>query len=490
MKKILENLAWELAQYNQFPMAIEAKERVEAAIGSSISSSLEAAQLAERTLKIIQSGASTNIDLIKTLEKTKDPLWSADPDINIGDEEAYAIAMQFYKSNQQGKSKNWGQSSVLKASHIGKKIIENVVKIFEENGKTFDAIEFDEWYFHTALIAWTWEAGFDALKTRRLQKFSSASKLVNIRQNPPGALKDMFDEETLKRLKSYIPTWTDRLATGDLFYTLTVIPTPEDAEAIGMPYADYVKLYLEACDQPWEEIGKAHEALIEKFDKAKQLHITNEDGTDITMSIDGMTFANSLVLKNIPWSEIFSAPVRDSVNGTIVSKGVFKYKDSPIVMKDITLKVENGKIIEWFAVEWNEELQRLISQPWADHFGEIWIGTNPHLQQQFLDWLLVEKVGWSFHMAVWAAYEYKEYDGNPVNLDNWSRSDIHWDLTTMLRGKESKMTLDGEIIQKNGKWLDAKLKVLNEWWGALDTEKQPDRWKERYPQGYASAANI
>ncbi len=101
-------------------------------------------------------------------------------------------------------------------------------------------------------------------------------------------------------MSDFAATGRKLVSGGDLFYTLTVIPTPEDAAAVGMDYKEYVQLYLEACDQPWEEIGKAHEKLIEKFDKAKTLTIRNQDGTNLTMSIDGMTFANSLVLKNIP----------------------------------------------------------------------------------------------------------------------------------------------------------------------------------------------
>jgi leucyl aminopeptidase (aminopeptidase T) len=67
-----------------------------------------------------------------------------------------------------------------------------------------------------------------------------------------------------------------------------------------MNYEEYLELFAESIDQPREEIGKAQELLIEKLDAGKQLHIINADGTHITMSIEGMTFANSLISKNIP----------------------------------------------------------------------------------------------------------------------------------------------------------------------------------------------
>ncbi len=152
------------------------------------------------------------------------------------------------------------------------------------------------------------------------------------------------------------------------------------------------------------------------------------------------------------------------------------------------MTIVNGEIVEGFAEEGNEEFQKIIKTPGANFFGEIGIGTNPHLRQQFLDGLLVEKVGGSFHMAIGDAYKYTDYNGKPVNLNNGNESKVHWDITTMLRGQESEMIVDGETVQKNGQWIDPEISVLNEGWGALSSERQPKRWTERYPNGYAMAA--
>ncbi len=44
------------------------------------------------------------------------------------------------------------------------------------------------------------------------------------------------------------------LRSGELFYTLTVVPTREDAATDQMDYADYTKQYVQSIDQPWDEI--------------------------------------------------------------------------------------------------------------------------------------------------------------------------------------------------------------------------------------------
>src|SRR5690606_7334438 len=117
-----------------------------------------------------------------------------------------------------------------------------------------------------------------------------------------------------------------RSRTGEVMFTLTYFPTDIDAEIDGIPYDDYLKLFFEMCDQPDSYIEKANEILIQKLEKAETIRLTNNEGTDISMSLidtDGrhFTFANSQTKKNIPGSEVFSAPRRDSLNGVIVSHG-------------------------------------------------------------------------------------------------------------------------------------------------------------------------
>ncbi len=473
MKNVLVNLDKELALYPQNADAVGVRSEINHVID--IPSALEVAQKGERILKMIKAGAYKNPVLVKSIIQRSEDLWSAPSEFSITQEEAYRIAELFFISNQKAP----GERNLLKASHTGKEIIEAVVAIFEQAGKPLDDVEFDEPYFHTALLEATGEQWFTTLETRRLDKFRAAKKLINIRQNISTNIKKTFTTEANNLLGKYMKVWDSMLRSGELFYTLTVVPTREDAATDQMDYADYTKQYVQSIDQPWDEIWIAQELLIKKLDAGKEMVIRNEHGTNIRFSIEWMTFANSLVLKNIPWSEAFSAPLKYSVNGKIVAKWRFKFDNSPIII-DPRMYIEDGEIIACWAAENAEAFQQIIyKNPNANYFGEFGIGTNPGLTRHLINGLLVEKISGSFHMAVGWAYTYTSYDGQPVHLDNGNESPIHRDITIMLRDMKSEMVLDGEPIQANGKWLDPALSVLNEWRWALPEDRQPQRRKNK-----------
>lgn len=279
--------------------------------------------------------------------------------------------------------------------------------------------------------------------------------------------------------KKGIKPFSDRGSSGDIFYTLTVIPTRRDAQIDGIAYDDYIKLFFEMCDQPWQHIDKAQRELIKEFNAASTVRITNSDGTDVTMDIAGFTFCNSLIAKNVPGSEIFSAPRIDSLNGTVVAKGKFERNNK--VVENLTLNFKDGRLVSYSAEKGQADFEREIGiDDGAKRVGELGIGTNPHLKKHVANTLLVEKIGGSFHLALGAAYTFNSYAGEPVNVDNGNRSSLHWDITTMLYGKEGRMYLDGRLIMDHGKFLDPKYDVLNRGWQAVPKDERPDYWKNYY----------
>ena len=292
------------------------------------------------------------------------------------------------------------------------------------------------------------------------------------------------DKEKSQLYKREVKPFSDRVRSGEVFYTLTEIPTVKDAEINNMPYKDYVDLFFEMCDQPWEEVGKAQAELIKEFNAAAKVRITNDDGTDISFSLiadDGshFTFCNSLIAKNVPGSEVFSAPNRLSAQGKIVAKGRFSPNDSEVI-ENLTMEFEKGKLVRYAADNGIEVFEKALVDPGAYYLGELAFGTNPHLKQHVISGLLVEKIGGSFHVALGQAYSYTEYGGVPVKVDNGNESAQHWDITTMLNGKGGKVYLDDRLVMDNGKWLDTKYDVLNRGWEAIPEEKRPAYWQDYY----------
>ncbi len=277
---------------------------------------------------------------------------------------------------------------------------------------------------------------------------------------------------------------------NDLFYTLTVMPTHQDAINANIPYNEFTTMYLEMCDQPDKEVQAAQEKLIQKFNAAKKLRITNSDGTDISMDLydeEGpFTFANSVTAKNIPGSEFFSAPAKYSVNGCIVAKGRFIGNlNKHDIIEDITLVFKNGEIIFYDAVKGFETLKENIEHNKESRFlGEIAFGTNSACQQHVANSLMCEKIGGSFHIAIGNAFQYTEYCGKPIRVNNGNKSDdgFHWDVTTMLIGKEGRVMLDDVLVMENGLWIGDEFDVLNRGWQAIPFEERPPYWQKKFPK--------
>lgn len=406
------------------------------------------------------------------------------PKLPVNEELIKGMAKRLFES----ATKNPIKKLMIAGNRRNIQILEEIARLCIDAGIDF-AIDIVNHEFDVVLVNEADEEGLKRLADAHYKEYEGFPARVEAKSSPDKSVH--FDSGKLKKFMTMeAPLWS-QFKRGEKHYCLTIIPTPSDAEQDGLEYEEYMKLFFEACDQPWDEIKKAQAVLIERFNAAKEVKITNDDGTDLTFGIDGMTFANSVVLKNVPGPEIFSAPVRDKVNGTLVAKGKFKYKEFD-AMEDITLVFENGRVKSFDAKKGRDVLEKIITMDDGEgegsrYTGEIAFGNNQVLKRHFINVLLVEKISGSFHIALGRPYEYKEYDGVPVNLDNGNKSasDTHWDVTTMLAGKNGKVMLDGVLVQDNGVWVDEngrpdeKLAVLNYGWGALPGERRPQWFKDK-----------
>jgi len=251
--------------------------------------------------------------------------------------------------------------------------------------------------------------------------------------------------------------------SGKIRPTLTTLPSRIDAEVDGLDYQTYCDDFFKMCNQDWDKIHDLQNILIEKLNGTKTLRFTNNDGTDVSMDIDGFTFCNSTIARNIPGSEVFSSPRRDSVNGTVVAKGKFSVKgDQSAIIEDITLHFKDGYLTDYKIGKNKEIFEKTINIDEGARFvGEVGIGTNPFWKRHVSSIIIVEKIGGSFHLALGDSYQITDYMGTLVSVDNGNRSHLHWDITTMLWGKEGKIYADGEVIMDYGRWLEPQLAYLN-----------------------------
>ena len=93
-------------------------------------------------------------------------------------------------------------------------------------------------------------------------------------------------------------------------------PTPGFAQAAGMSTAAFEDFFFDVCTMDYARMDRAMDPLKALMDRTDRVYIAGP-GTDLTFSIKGIGSVKCAGENNIPDGEIFTAPVRDSVNGTI-----------------------------------------------------------------------------------------------------------------------------------------------------------------------------
>ncbi len=209
--------------------------------------------------------------------------------------------------------------------------------------------------------------------------------------------------------------------------------------------------YFDVCTLDYGKMAKAQKPLAELMRQTEQVHITGP-GTDLRFSIQEIPVIECSGEHNIPDGECFTAPVRDSVEGTICYNASTLYRGT--VFDSIMLRFEQGRIVESQCNE-NERLNQILdADEGARYIGEFAIGFNPYITAPMLDILFDEKIAGSFHFTPGQAYE---------KADNGNRSAVHWDMvmiqTPAYGGGE--IYFDGELIRKDGLFVLPALQALN-----------------------------
>lgn len=307
---------------------------------------------------------------------------------------------------------------------------------------------------------------------RERELIDAANKMIIIRSpRDETVISTLPDEHGQAYKKAYRQAHSARI-DGTMPWILFYYPTEAEAQVEGLTYKEYFDIVLEGCNQPWGEIKAAQAILVEKLNRGNHLRfVINESDsnpevrTNISMSIRGMTFCNSTILRNYPGSEVFSAPEKYSVNGQLYAPGVYVHEGERV--KDLRFVVRAGRIVEAFAAEGQAGLDRILkSGPGARYFGEVAVSTNRGLRKRLINELYGEKPAGHIHLTPGQCYTMTHYDGVPVKVNNGNTKEWtseHWDISVSMQQSSGggKIILDGEVIQEDGIFLDPRLAILN-----------------------------
>lgn len=229
-------------------------------------------------------------------------------------------------------------------------------------------------------------------------------------------------------------------------------PTASMAQSAHMSSEAFEDFYFDVCTADYKAMEKAQEPLVARMLAAKDVEIKGP-GTDLKFSIANIPVIPCNGRRNIPDGEVFTSPVRDSMNGVIQYNTPSRYQGT--VFNNVRFRFENGKIVEAHSDGNSDRLNEILdTDDGARYIGEWAIGCNNAVHTPMLDTLFDEKIGGSFHLTPGNAYE---------TADNGNRSKVHWDLVCIQRPDYGggEIWFDGEMIRKDGLFLPDDLKGLN-----------------------------
>ena len=230
-------------------------------------------------------------------------------------------------------------------------------------------------------------------------------------------------------------------------------PTASMAQQAGMSTEAFEDFYFDVCTFDYAKLDPVIAPLKRLMDATDKVRLTGP-GTDLRFSIKDIPTIPCTGNANIPDGEIFTAPVRDSVSGTIAFNTPTIYQGT--VFEGVTLVFEQGKIVRATSVGGTETMlnQILDSDEGARYIGEFSLGFNPYVMQPMKDILFDEKIAGSFHFTPGGAYD-EAFNGN--------RSTVHWDMVFIQRPEfgGGEVYFDDVLVRKDGLFVLDDLLPLN-----------------------------
>jgi aminopeptidase len=228
-------------------------------------------------------------------------------------------------------------------------------------------------------------------------------------------------------------------------------PTPSMAQAANLSTEAFENFYFEVCTMDYRKMAKAMVPLEQRMKKADRVHLKGP-GTDLQFSIKGIGAKMCGGDRNIPDGEVFSCPVKNSVNGVIQFNTPTIYSGTKF--ENVRLEFKAGKITAASANNSKKLNEILDTDAGARYVGEFSLGFNPYIENPMCDILFDEKIAGSLHFTPGQAYE---------ECDNGNRSAVHWDMVLIQRPEwgGGEIWFDGELIRKHGLFQPKDLKPLN-----------------------------
>lgn len=235
-------------------------------------------------------------------------------------------------------------------------------------------------------------------------------------------------------------------------WVLLNYPSLIDAYKAHMKYDDFYDYSMDVMNVNYEAMNEKIKPLKELMEKTDKVRIVGPD-TDITFSIKGMPAIPCCGTANIPDGELYTAPIKNTVNGVITYNTPSPYNGN--IFNNIRLEFKDGQIVNCSTTEHNDLLKEIFdTDEGARYIGEFSLGFNPKITSPMGDILYDEKIMGSLHFTPGRCYE---------DCDNGNMSSIHWDLVLIQTPEYGggEIYFDDVLIRKDGKFVIQNLYELN-----------------------------
>ena len=228
-------------------------------------------------------------------------------------------------------------------------------------------------------------------------------------------------------------------------------PVCSFAQAAGVSTKSFEDFYFKACTMDYNKLYESMKPLVELMHSTDNVHIIGE-GTDLTFSIKDINVVPCYGIRNIPDGEVYTAPVKNSIEGYISYNTPSVYNG--YTFENIKFEFSKGKIVNATANNTERINQILDTDDGSRYIGEFSLGVNPFICTPMKDTLFDEKIAGSFHLTPGHCY---------TAAPNGNASAIHWDLICIQTPQYSggEIYFDDVLIRKDGIFVHPNLLNLN-----------------------------
>lgn len=147
---------------------------------------------------------------------------------------------------------------------------------------------------------------------------------------------------------------------------------------------------------------------------------------------------------NIPTEEVFTAPLKTGVNGTVRSTKPLSYGGN--IIDNFSITFEKGRIVDFSAEQGEDTLTRLISMDEGSHYlGEVALVPyrSPISESGILYYNTLFDENASCHLAIGSAYAFNLEGGKTMTSEQLQASGLNTSITHvdfMMGSKELNIT--------------------------------------------------